>query len=74
MKKLGELKYFLGLEVEKMKEGIFLCQQKYAKVLLETHGMTKYKPLSTPMEPNVRLRSGEGKDLEDTRMYPATSR
>lgn len=30
MKELGELKHFLGLEIEQTKEGLFLCQQKYA--------------------------------------------
>ena len=30
MKKLGELKHFLGLEVERTKEGLFLGQQKFA--------------------------------------------
>ena len=30
MKELGELRHFLGLEVERTKEGLFLCQQKYA--------------------------------------------
>ncbi|XP_039142881.1 uncharacterized mitochondrial protein AtMg00810-like [Dioscorea cayenensis subsp. rotundata] len=69
MKELGELKHFLGLEVEKTKEGMFLCQQKYAKDLLETYGMLECKPLSTPMEPNIKLRAGEGKNLEDPRMY-----
>ncbi|XP_039146740.1 uncharacterized mitochondrial protein AtMg00810-like [Dioscorea cayenensis subsp. rotundata] len=63
MKELGELKHFLGLEVEKIKEGIFLCQQKYAKDLLETYGMLECKPLFTPMEPNIKLRAEEGKDL-----------
>ncbi|XP_039140554.1 uncharacterized mitochondrial protein AtMg00810-like [Dioscorea cayenensis subsp. rotundata] len=36
MKELEELKHFLRLEVEKTKEDMFLCQQKYAKNLLET--------------------------------------
>jgi len=34
MKELGELKHFLGLEVERTKEELFLGQQKYAKDLL----------------------------------------
>ena len=34
MKEFGELKHFLGLEVERTKEGLFLGQQKYAKDLL----------------------------------------
>ncbi|CAM8965567.1 unnamed protein product [Rhodiola kirilowii] len=40
MKELEELKHFLGLEVEKMEEGIFLCQEKYAKYLLTKYGKT----------------------------------
>jgi hypothetical protein len=69
MKELGELKHFLGLEVEKTCKGVFLCQQKYAKDLLESYGMLESKSLSTPMEPNAKLCAGEGKDLQDTRMY-----
>ncbi|GMI77806.1 hypothetical protein HRI_001449800 [Hibiscus trionum] len=69
MKELGELKHFLGLEVEHMKEGIFLGQQKYAKDLLQRYGMLDCKPISTPMDPNIKLQIDEGKDLEDTTMY-----
>ncbi|KAE8655616.1 hypothetical protein F3Y22_tig00117021pilonHSYRG00028 [Hibiscus syriacus] len=39
MKELGQLKHFLGLEVDRTHEGIFLCQQKYAKDLLKRFGM-----------------------------------
>ena len=68
MKKLGELKHFLGLEVERTK-GLLLGQQKYAKNLLQRYGMIDCKPISTPMDPNVRLQEDEEKDLEDvTRM------
>ena len=69
MKKLGELKHFLGLEVERTKEGLFLGQQKYAKDLLQMYVMIDCKSMSTPMDPNVRLQEDEEKDLEDvTRM------
>jgi Reverse transcriptase (RNA-dependent DNA polymerase) len=69
MKELGELKHFLGLEVEKIQEAMFLCQYKYAKDLLEIYDMIECKPLTTPMEPNAKLRAGEGKNLDDTMMY-----
>ena len=69
MKEFGELKYFLGLEMERTKEGLFLSQQKYAKDLLQRYGMIDCKPMSTPMDPNVRLQEDEGKDLEDVTMY-----
>jgi hypothetical protein len=69
MKELGELKHFLGLEVETIQEGMFLCQYKYVKDLLEIYGMIECKSLTTPMEPNAKLRAGEGKNLDDTTMY-----
>ena len=34
MKDLGHLKYFLGIEVSRFDEGIFLSQRKYALYLL----------------------------------------
>ncbi|XP_057488562.1 secreted RxLR effector protein 161-like [Actinidia eriantha] len=54
MKKLGELKHFLGLEVDRSNEGLFLFQQKYAKDLLKKYGMLECKPIATPMEANAR--------------------
>ena len=69
MKELGELKHFLGLEVERTKEGLFLGQQKYAKDLLQWYVMIDCKPMSTPMDSNVRLEENEGKDLEDVSIY-----
>ena len=69
MKEFGELKHFLGLGVERTKEGLFLGQQKYAKDLLQRYGMIDCKSMSTPMDPNVRLQEDEGKDLEDVTMY-----
>ena len=69
MKELGELKHFLGLEVERTKKWLFLDQQKYAKDLLQRYEMIDYKPMFTPMDPNVKLQEDEEKDLEDvTRM------
>ena len=69
MKELGELKHFLGLEVDRTKEGLFLCQQKYAKDLLYKFGILNCKPISTPMEVNANLYAHEGKDVEDGTMY-----
>ena len=69
MKELGQLKHFLGLEVDRTNEGIFLCQQKCAKDLLKKFGMLECKPISTPMEPNAKMCEHEGKDLKDATMY-----
>lgn len=62
MKELGEMKHFLGLEVDRVSEGLFLCQEKYAKELLKkyakkllkNYGMLEWKLVSTPVEFNVK--------------------
>ena len=45
----GELTYFLGLQVKKTKDGIFLSQTKYLKQIKEKCGMEDSKPVCTPM-------------------------
>lgn len=52
MKKLGDLKYFLGIEVARSKHGIFLSQRKYILDLLSETGMLGCKPVNTPIEQN----------------------
>ena len=55
MKELRELNHFLGLEVERTKEGLFLCQEKYTRNLLQKYGMLDCKPLALPIEMNSKL-------------------
>ena len=69
MKELGELNHFIGLEVERAKEGLFLCQEKYARDLLQKYGMFDCKPLALPTEMNSKLSITKGKDLKDSTMY-----
>jgi hypothetical protein len=49
MKDLGGLKYFLGIEVARTKNGIYLSQQKYILDLLSETGMLKCKPVESPI-------------------------
>ncbi|KAJ0940684.1 putative RNA-directed DNA polymerase [Helianthus annuus] len=52
IKDLGELKYFLGIEVIKDKNGICLSQRKYCMELLSEYGMLGCKPSNCPIEQN----------------------
>ena len=49
MSLLGELTYFLGLQVQQNKENVFLSQTKYLKKILKKYGMEELKPVCTPM-------------------------
>ena len=57
------------IEIEKTKDGLFLGQQEYARDLIQKYGMMGCNTFSTPMEPNLKLCSREGKDLEEETMY-----
>jgi len=69
MKDLGELRYFLGIEVIQSPKGIWLLQRQYALNKLSKYGMTGCKPISIPLEQNVKLSADEGDLVEDTTMY-----
>ncbi|XP_022023931.1 uncharacterized mitochondrial protein AtMg00810-like [Helianthus annuus] len=49
---LGMLKYFLGIEVLKTKDGLCLSQRKYCLDLLAEFGLTGCKPVNSPIEAN----------------------
>nr|GEU54906.1 AT-rich interactive domain-containing protein 1-like [Tanacetum cinerariifolium] len=55
MKDLGRLKYFLGIEVLRSKQGIFMYQKKDVLDLLAEIGMVYCKPADTPMIVNQKL-------------------
>ena len=55
MSMLGELSFFLGLQVQQLKHGIFISQVKYIKEMLKHFTMEDSKPGSTPMYTNTKL-------------------
>lgn len=63
LKDLGELHYFLGIEVNKVRDGIILTQEKYANDVLRRVGMTSCKPVSIPISTSEKLSAHEGISL-----------
>lgn len=55
MKDLGELKYFLGIEVARSKSGFYLSQQKYALDIISKTGLLGAKPATFSLEHNHKL-------------------
>ncbi|CAA7034324.1 unnamed protein product [Microthlaspi erraticum] len=55
MKDLGKLKYFLGLEIARGPEGIYVSQRKYALDIIVEAGLLNAKPCSVPTELNHKL-------------------
>ena len=55
MTDIGQMSYFLGVEVNQTKNGIFMSQKKYAEQILEKFRMQDCKPISTPAEGGIRL-------------------
>lgn len=69
MKDLGVLKYFLGIEVARSAEGIFLSQRKYSLDILTEAGMLGCKPIDTPMEQNHHLAHASGEPFAHPDQY-----
>ena len=53
IKDLGELQFFLGIEILKTESGLCLSQRKYCLELLNDFGYLGCKPINTPMDMNL---------------------
>ena len=69
MSLLGELTYFLGLQVQQGKDGIFLSQEIYLKQILKKYGMEYCKLVSTPMVTGCNLSSHDDSPMVNRPEY-----
>ncbi|GJT70103.1 retrovirus-related pol polyprotein from transposon RE2 [Tanacetum coccineum] len=66
---IGSLRYFLGLEIARSKEGIYLCQRKYALDIIAESGLLGCKPASFSMDENHNLALATGPLLKEPKKY-----
>jgi hypothetical protein len=69
---IGELSYFLCLQIKQLKNGTFMSQGKYIKDMLKKFGMNDSKAISTPMGINDNLDSGASGNMVDQKLYRST--
>ena len=65
LRDLGDLHYFLGIEVKQDREGIVLSQEKYAWEILNRVGMRNCKISTTPLSASEKLSKHVGELLND---------
>jgi hypothetical protein len=69
MSMMGELTFFLGIQVKQTKQCTFVHHAKYTKNLMKKFNMAELKPVSTPMSSTASLGSDEDGDVVDQREY-----
>jgi hypothetical protein len=69
MSMMGELTFFLGIQVKQTKQGTFVHEAKYTKDLMKKFNMTELKLVSTPMSSTASLGPDEDGDAVDQREY-----
>ncbi|GJU13317.1 retrovirus-related pol polyprotein from transposon TNT 1-94 [Tanacetum coccineum] len=68
MSMMGELNFFLGLQIKQFDDGIFFNQSKYVKEMLKKFGLEDSKPIKTPMSSETKLtRDEDGEPINDTK-------
>nr|GFB26339.1 hypothetical protein [Tanacetum cinerariifolium] len=71
MSMMGQMFFFLGLQISQNPRGIFICQAKYALEFLKKHGFDTNTPVDTPMSerPDLDLDEDIGGKMVDPTRY-----
>ncbi|GJW37087.1 putative ribonuclease H-like domain-containing protein [Tanacetum coccineum] len=69
MSSMGELTFFLGLQVQQKHDGIFISQEKYVAEILKKFDFINVKTTSTPIETNKALVKDEEAEAIDVHLY-----
>ena len=69
MSMMGELNFFLGLQIKQLEDGIFFNQSKYIKDMLRKFGLEDSKPIKTPMSTETKLVKDEENESVDSTKY-----
>jgi isopentenyldiphosphate isomerase len=74
MSMMGELTFFLGIQVKQMKKDTFVHQSKYTKDLMKKFNMAEIKLVSTLMSSGASLGPDEDGEAVDQREYRSMTR
>ena len=69
MTDLGEMTYFLGMEIKQKEEEVFISQKKYAKEILKKFRMDDCKSVDTPMSQKEKLTKEDEANKVDETLY-----
>nr|GFB23092.1 hypothetical protein [Tanacetum cinerariifolium] len=69
MSMMGELNFFLGLQIKQMEDGIFFNQSKFVKEMLKKFRLKDSKPTKTPMSTEIKLTKDDESDSVDSSKY-----
>jgi len=69
MSMIGELKFFLGIQINQCKDGVYVHQTKYTKELLKKFKMEDCKLMNTLMHPTFTLSKEDTGSKVDQKLY-----
>jgi len=69
MSMMGELKFFLGIQINKCKDGVYVHHTKYTKELLKKVKLEDCKEMNTPMHSTCTLSKEDTRSKVDQKQY-----